>query len=274
MGPFVIFLPAGIIVVMAWVNYRQIKILFVVLVAMFIVSCSDESQQETEQPAEDPNKHLFCSFDSSMLSIAAPATKEAALGKPNEAFQVAPAEFNGVDFQNFSFLMPGSKLTWKLKDGSYQYDIANDSRGWVKFADAFYLDLTGDETKEAIVMLSHVKCGASCNGGASIVYVFSADKSKPKMLWDFETGSLSSGCGLKSFNVKGKKLNFELFGNCADEGNKLIDGASDSKPFSFAGTTQFQFSYDGTKFIRESTNLVESPELDVKNHRAEIKVSE
>lgn len=112
------------------------------------------------------------------------------LEKLNETFRSVPDEFKKVDFENFSYPYKFSynqrKLSISLKKGgNYVYDFEYD-RGWFDFYDVFFVDLTGDDKKEAIAMLWHISCGASCDGGSGLFYVYSIQNSKPNLLWQLK----------------------------------------------------------------------------------------
>lgn len=191
----------------------------------------------------------------------------------NEKFRIVPEEFKQIDFKNltypYKFSYNGRKINFVLKDGKYKYDF-NDGRGFFNFSDTFYIDLTNDGSPEAIVILWHISCGVSCDGGAPLFYIYRLRQSKLKSLWQFETGSLGYGCGLKSFTVQGGKITMELFGRCSD---KMEDSLSMGK-FQVKDTTRVTFGFNGKKFVEEKKEFISTDVKSVLNYQSEISINE
>lgn len=208
------------------------------------------------------------------LPVAVEQSKQNQFEEQNRKFRVVPEEFKQIDFENFSypykFSYNGRKINFTLKNGGYEFDFEDDDRGWFNFSDVFYVDLTNDDKPEAIVMLWHVSCGVSCDGGAGLFYIYSSGQSKLKPLWQFETGSLGYGCGLKSFTVKDKKITMELFGRCFDEKEE----PSSIGKFQVKDTTRLTFGFNGKKFVEEKKEFFSVPERSVLNYRPEININE
>ncbi len=198
------------------------------------------------------------------------------LEKQNQLFRDVPNEFKKIDFQNFSYPYKFSYNQKTIsvplkKDEDYKYDIEGD-RGWFEVYDVFFVDLTGDDKKEAIVLLWHVSCGVSCDGGSGLFYVYSIQQSKPNLLWQFETGSLAYGGGLKSFHTKNKKITIEEFDKCSAEEEKPNWGC-DSK-FAAKDIIRLTFGFNGKKFGQESKEIIPTPASSVMNYRAEISINQ
>lgn len=141
----------------------------------------------------------------------------------------------------------------------------------------FYIDLTDDDKKEAIVFVGKVDCGVSCDGGSDLIYVYSAAPIKPKLLWHLETGSLGYGCAVKSFDVQNKRLTFEVFGQCALKNNSLeISDKSSAglNKFVFTDSTRFVFEFDGRSFKAQSREVIPVGARSVMNYTSEIKINE
>ncbi|MDQ3816572.1 MAG: hypothetical protein M3362_02635 [Acidobacteriota bacterium] len=184
-----------------------------------------------------------------------------------------PASFRGIDFKNFSYpyrFSGGRNKAVLLRDGEYEYEFADDNRGWFTLSDLYFTDLTGDDSPEAIAALWHVSCGASCDGGAGLFYVYTIRRGKLKQLWQFETGSLGYGCGLKSLSTKDKGITIELFGRCFGEENE--------PPFVFKfqtkDLTRMAYRFDGEKIVEIKKEYISSPERSVQNYRPEISINE
>jgi hypothetical protein len=181
--------------------------------------------------------------------------------------KAVPDKFKRVDFKNFSYPYKfsfGKKWKLVLKNGESEYDFEND-RGWFNLSDVYFIDLTNDRVPEALVMIWHVSCGASCDGGAALFYVYSFDNHKLQSLWQYETGSLAYGCGLKSFTAKGAKIVLELFGRCANDKDQ-----SSSGKFQVEDITRVTFGAHGRRLRARKREFFPSPTRDVRNYRPEI----
>jgi hypothetical protein len=190
----------------------------------------------------------------------------------NENFRIVPEKFKYVDFKNLSYryrLLYGRRIGVTLKDGEYEYDFRDD-RGWFNLSDVYYADVTSDGNPEAIVMLWHVSCGVSCDGGAALFYVYTARMNKLKMVWQYETGSLAYGCGLKSFAVKNRNVIIELFGRCSDP-RKEFPGRG---KFQVEDTTRSIFRFNGRHFVEGKREFISAPERSVLNYKSEIRINE
>ena len=116
-----------------------------------------------------------------------------------------------------------------------------------------------------------VGCGGSCDGGAPVFYIYQVQPKGLKSLWQYETGSVAYGCGLKSFAVKRGKIRLEIFGWC-DRKNRT----SDSGPgkFMVQNTTRITFGFNGKKIVEEKRAFIDSPMRDVKNYDSDISIEE
>lgn len=192
----------------------------------------------------------------------------------NERFKIIPEEFKQIDFNNFSYpykFQYGSKrkINIVLKKGEVKYEF-KDNKGWFNLSDVYYVDLTGDEKQEAVVMLSHVSCGVSCDGGSALFYVYTLQQNKLKPLWKYETGSLAYGCGLKSLTVQNRKISMQLFGRCIAEKE---ESASIGK-FQVKDITRLSFGFNGTKLLEEEKEFISAPERNVVNYRPQISIDQ
>jgi hypothetical protein len=89
-----------------------------------------------------------------------------------------------------------------------------------------------------------------------------------KPLWQYETGSLAYGCGLKSFAAKGTKLRVELFGRCSQRNQTT----SVTGKFQVKDATRLTFKSNGTQFIVGKQKFLSFPERSVLNYEAQINV--
>jgi len=186
-----------------------------------------------------------------------------------------PGRWASVDFKHHSYgiyeLSEGIKVNLTLKNGEYEYDFPESDRGWFSLSDVYYVDVTGDQIPEAIVMLSHVQCGGSCDGGSDLLFIYSKNAGeKLKELLRYETGSYGYGCGLKSLTVKVREVWLELFGRC---GRPAMDDPGPAK-FFVKDRTRLGFLYVSTRFLQMETQVITSDVADVRNYRAEVHINE
>jgi hypothetical protein len=191
----------------------------------------------------------------------------------NKKFRVVPSTFEHVDFKNHSFghyrLFSGKRVELTLKDGECWYDYPRLDQGWFALNDVYYADVDGDETPEAVVLLWHVQCGVSCDGGSALIYVYAAHKRNLRTLWRYETGSFAYGCGLKSFSLKDRQITVETFGTCP---HSARDSPGSAK-FVIENMTRSVFRFNGKRFVRRRLRFISAPARDVKNYKPEIRIS-
>jgi len=180
--------------------------------------------------------------------------------------------FHGIDFKNFSFhyrFSSGKQVNVRLNNGRYEYDFRTE-RGWFDLSHVYVSDLTNDRRPEAIVMLWHVACGVSCDGGSALFYIYSFDNRRLKPLWQYEIGDRAYGCGLKSFAGKRATLTVELFGRCSQHNQT----ASSTGKFQVKDFTSVTFKSNGARFVVRKRRFFSSPERSVLNYEPQINVSQ
>jgi hypothetical protein len=180
-------------------------------------------------------------------------------------------DFHGIDFKNHPYpyrFAWGRRIDVPLKNGRFEYDYRTE-RGWFDLSDVYVTDLTNDGRPEAIVMLSHVACGVSCDGGSALFYIYSFDHQRLKLLWQYETGDLAYGCGLKSFAAERGTLTLELFGRCSQR-NRTV---SSTGKFQIKDLTRVRLKSNGTRFVVRKREFVSVPERSVLNYKSQINVS-
>lgn len=202
--------------------------------------------------------------------------------EPGEEATKVPPEWQEVDFRNHSYPVSWGRRAFKLEGGEYEYyqdKGFKDSSGWFRLLDVHYADVTGDARPEAIVRVSQVNCGGSCDGGADLIYFYTAGGRRPRLLWRLETGSLGYGCGLKSFKVRGDAATIETFKNCRLDRESLV-GDDEREPgepafkFSAKTFTRFRFEFDGRRFTLTKREVFPNPRQDVKNYSASVSISD
>lgn len=193
---------------------------------------------------------------------------------PNDRYRVVPASFRLVDFSNRSYgrySFSGEKFNLTLVDGEQTFP-SDEGGGGETFSlkDVLYADVTGDYEPEAIVFLSHVQCGGSCDGGSTLIYIYSYTGSGLKKIWEYETGSLAYGCGYKSLSVARNTIVLEMFGRCSKPAGSYEGPAK----FMIADTTRLVFGYNGKRFVKQLTEFTAEPPRYVINYDAPVQISE
>jgi hypothetical protein len=190
---------------------------------------------------------------------------------PNEKFRIIPANFKDVDFENRDYGSYGNSsedpISLNLVDGDYEYSEGDVGESF-NLVDVYFSDVTGDESPEAILVLWHVQCGVSCDGGSALFLVYRIDSGSLKEIWRFETGSYEYGCGLKSLTVMKKQITVQMFGKCS----KPRLGYSGPGKFLVGNTTLSNFRFSRGRFVKSETEFFYAPIKDVKNFDAPIHI--
>jgi len=185
----------------------------------------------------------------------------------------ATDDFHGIDFKNRSYPYRFSwgkqkRISVRLDNGKYEYDF-RDERGWFDLSRVYITHLTNDRRPEAIVMIWHVACGVSCDGGSALFYIYSFDNHRLKPLWQYETGDLAYGCGLKSFAANRGTLTLELFGRCSQR-NRTTSSTGKSQ---IKDLTRLTFKSNGTRFVVHKRQFFSVSERSVLNYEPQISVA-
>lgn len=152
----------------------------------------------------------------------AAATPTNASAAPPTAPDAQPAQPTGgpirlVDFANFTYpaepdAAAGDSFT--LHGGRFAGDDEHDP---AKLAYLNYGDVTGDGAEEAIVALS---IGSRGSAIPYVLYIYTLDKERPKLLWAFQTGDRGDG-GLRQAYAENGELVVELYGETKVVGKDL-----------------------------------------------------
>lgn len=251
------------------------KIVLLALVLLISAGCANRSSADTtgetaqpSPPAVNANQYDVSSPKIGYEHEKVDPEKRKEPEARNERFRIVPAEFAKVDFKNFEY------PTVSLKDGEFKiYQDKISGSGSASLKDVFYVNLNEDEKKEAVVLLSSVMCGGSCDGGRTIIHFYAARKAKPELLELIETGSRSGGCSLKSLSIKDKKIILEQFGNCGKNSSYEEDRVYSCK-FCVKDLTRSVYSFKNGELVREKSETTETAETNVMNYLEEISISD
>lgn len=146
----------------------------------------------------------------------------------DDRHKTTTSPFASFDFKNFTYPLPrgwqnpdGTDLT--LTDGKrlpvskfIDEDMADEEkvearatrRIGMSYVTTKYLDLTGDGSDEAIVIL---KVETTGNAIPQLVYVYEWKDGAPNLIWNFRTGDRADG-GLKDIRFENGEAVVELYG--------------------------------------------------------------
>ena len=165
----------------------------------------------------------------------------------------------------------------RLKDGTYEHDNPSGGGGdTFHLMDVDYVELTGDQEKEAVVRLDWTTCGGSCDGGSDIFYFYSIKRGRAVLLSRIEMGSLGYDCGLKSFMLRKTNLTLETFRSCRFNGLSFIgahDAAETGGKFLTNRFTEFVLRFDGQRFVLRRRKVFPYPEDDFRGYQPRIEIS-
>lgn len=195
--------------------------------------------------------------------------------------EVIPEDFKAVDFANFTYPTFTAGKGVRLKGGSFERPYRHGGGETYELRNVSFADMTGDGKKEAIVELSVVRCGGSCDGGSHEFYVYESGGRKPRLFWRVGSGSLAYGCGLKTLTVRGRHIIIEVFKDCDFDagafGSDDRKGKEEAEPiykFESKEFTRFSFESDGRKVSLKGREVFPYPKGDVMNYRSEISISD
>jgi len=131
-----------------------------------------------------------------------------------------------VDFENFTYPLPKDLIDPTDRDKTFK--LKNGERPETRFADGTvnemgislvgkikYGDVTGDGREEAVIFMSILTGGTAMPG---IIYVYTMQGNRPKMLWNLTTGDRAFG-GYRNAYVQNGQLVIELFSPESGQGN-------------------------------------------------------
>lgn len=255
------------------------KILFLIIVLFFLFNCANRISYIRDENVSVKANAIINNSSAINANNRTRTVQEAnnidrdkqkELDAQNDKFKQTPEEFKNINFEDFKYPIV------TLKNGEKdERDPKNPLAGGQSFSlsNVFYIDLTGDAKKEAVVMLYVVGCGVSCDGGRDIIYFYSSQKGKPKLLGEIETGSKSGGCSLKSLVIKDKKIVTEQFGRCVKKSDSDENQDYFCK-FCVRDRTHSVYSFVNGELRKESNEVSDVSESDVMNYSAEININE
>jgi hypothetical protein len=190
-----------------------------------------------------------------------PTIEPASAPDENEEFRKVPERFAKVDFRDFKYSF-GTLNNGELDTRDPNSPLAGGMTFSLK--DVFYLDLDRDGNEEAVVLMNEVGCGASCDGGATVIYVYSASPSTPTLRGKIDLGSRSSGCTLKALAIEKSVFEIVQFGKCTK--GPYSDPTVPKCKFCASGETTSTWIFKDGKLKRTSVAERDTPEVDTMNY--------
>lgn len=189
----------------------------------------------------------------------------------NARFRDVPANFRGIDFMTHNYgpykFSNGTNRDLVLVDGKAR-DYEGSQQQWFDVNDVLFTDLTGDGSPEAIVLLTHLECGQQCDGGKSLLYVYSQKYPMQEIL-KYESGSGMDGCSLKSINVRNSQLTLDLFGRCPKPAADSNDYVPSNEPLY---VTRLEFVFNGTWLVPKKRSYVSVPDRNEVDYGVQINI--
>ena len=193
---------------------------------------------------------------------------------PNDTFRVVPENFAQIDYRNWRYgryRFGGAKLDLVLTAGEKVIPDEEEGGGdTFSLLDVLYADVTGDGKPEAIVNLSHVQCGVSCDGGSDLFYIYQSTRNGLRKIWEYETGSLAYGCGMKSLTVLKEMIVLEMFGQCWAPASSFAG----SGKFMVRDVTQSVFVFNGKRFLQHRMGITASPAKDLRSYTPTVHIQQ
>ena len=239
------------------------------LIVALGTSCASRTTSQANKSAS-PNSQPT-------IESAKPVTSDSDKSPLSEKEVEVPTEFKGVDFKNFTYPSSFERSSIRLKDGKYENPRPEFGGGDnFELSGVDFVDLTGDGKKEAVVQIFWVSCGASCDGGSNLLYVYSIRRNKLTLFWRIETGSTGYGGGLKSLIIKGRAITLELFNNCRFKGAMPVVTPTDGEfgKFSAMVFTRFQFEAGNKKVALKRREVFPYPSGNTLNYDGEISIGD
>jgi hypothetical protein len=191
----------------------------------------------------------------------APATNE----KVGTASTDKDSPIKKVDFKNFEYPImndakDGKEEKLVLKEGMIE---KTDKTPGAKIGKVQYADLTNDGKEEAIIDVNLEK---SEKENVNMVYVYTLDNEKPKLLWSFDA---SGDSGLKAISADKGNLVVELFGD-----TKFVEGkwkTAEAKEDAKKQFTKTLLKWNGKEFVVEGSPEVREVEANAETKKPEDK---
>ncbi|MGH7782596.1 MAG: hypothetical protein ACREO5_01960 [Candidatus Binatia bacterium] len=253
------------------------------------MSCGRGVETSQNTPQQQPTESPRIEASPSPTASAIPNLQSEFL---NDGRPTSDSPLAKFDFKNFTYPLPrgwqnpdDSDVTLKNgvlapvsttvtddMDDEEKAAAKSERRIGMSYVTTRYMDVTGDGTDEAVVVLKVETAGSAI---PQFVYIYDWKDDKPELIWFFRTGDRADG-GLKSMNAANGQFVVELFGQ-----DRFLLGATETGkitgdfeqlccPTYF---TRTYYKWNGKNFLmnpKRLTYLIADPNAPPEENLAEI----
>ena len=197
-----------------------------------------------------------------------------AVKAPEPASEVPPA-FAKVDFRNHTY-QTLERRSVTLRNGKAVFPYEHMGGESYDFRKVYFVDLMGKEIPEAIVELTRVECGGSCDGGSQLFYIYSIEQDRLRLMQRIEFGSIAYDCGLMSFLLNKRSLTVETANSCRfknDAFQLFQDPDGGDNKFRATTYSHFDFELEHNRFVLKKRKVLPNPQPDTRNYPARIEIN-
>lgn len=216
------------------------------------------------QCTSQSGSHVSTNNVSQSTPAPSPSVGSEAPASDSNKKEDVPLVFKDYDFSNLAYPTSFGRARVRLKDGTYERAERGGGGDTFDFRSVNFVDLNGDGRKEAIVQLTWVSCGVSCDGGTDLFYFYAITNGRLTLLSRLEIGSYAYDCGLKSLRLRGRELALETFRSCRFNGSGFTPQRNDPEErISKLVTnryTKFHLHFNGRRFIQDKREVFSFPE--------------
>lgn len=133
---------------------------------------------------------LACQKSAADVGKISPATTVSQTPLPTQTPELN-SPIRKINFKNFNYPNAGGYVGFKLRNGEKPY--VHQKEDGIELYKIDYADVTNDSVEDAIIFMS-IQTGGSMI--PNLIYIYTLQKNKPKLLWGFLTGDRAVG-GLK-----------------------------------------------------------------------------
>ena len=220
-------------------NEKLLKVLLLAMTSAFS-ACQKNSVENINSSSPQPAPVVSQTSESSPTSDS---NSNLLITKSN-----SNSPIRKVDFENFTYTYP--------QDSSYKFTLKNGTKEQIRDKEdgailqkIEYGDVTNDGEDEALIDI-YPLTGGNCQ--CEMVFIYTMQNDKPKLLWSFDTWDKAEG-GFKKAYAENGNLVVELFGDNKYENDKWDFGFPEKSNGYCCPTayTKIRFKWNGEKFVTD-----------------------
>lgn len=252
----------------------MIRCLFLLFSVCLFAQCSatgsfvESSGQMTQTPSPSPPKVAVTDLTpvSKEESDRLDRGRDVRLDRERKQLEEVPVVLKETDFRDYSFPFG------RLKKGKLEIEREHLGGTTFNFGAVYYVDVTGSSAKEAIVEISEVNCGGSCDGGDTQFYFFAVSGERPKLIGVIKTGAQAGGCALKAISIESRSIQLEQYGRCVTRSDEASNWQEFTCKFCVKDETRSLYQFIKGRLRRSNVTVASTPELDIMNRAAEFHI--